>query len=414
MAQQPDRSFIRILETEAGKWVEAGIIAAGQKDRIVDRYRGVAAAEDKAGSGRLITTISVIGAVLVGVGVLLFVASNWSQIPSGGKLGTIFAALFASYGMGFYFRYEKQNLPRIGGALILLGALIFGAGIFLVAQMYNITVHYPNGPLLWGLAVLPLAYVAGLNTLLSLAIIDLLLWLGMEVTFSLSFASISGGITVFISLYLLAGITLWVLGLMHRGFPSLARLSGPYLGIGLFLSLLAGYVLTFDFPQWSFGAPVFAPYYYGLAFLFVVGIALFLASGKKGASWQVETVFITALFLLVLILSLTSGGQASNTTPSFASRDDEYSRMRLGFNLLYALQIIGVIVLGYLRRNRAYVNLGLVFFVLEMIARYFDFFWRLLPRSLFFIGGGLLLLAGGVLLEKKRRKVLASFDGGSD
>ena len=66
--------------------------------------------------------------------------------------------------------------------------------------------------------------------------------------------------------------------------------------------------------------------------------------------------------------------------------------------------------LGYLNKNPAYINIGLLFFVLDVIARYFDFFWKLLPRSLFFIGGGLILLAGSVILERKRRVVLQSFE----
>ena len=413
MTTRPDRTFIHTLETEAGKWLEEGIIEPGQKDRILGRYEGLKAAEDKAGPGKLIATISILGSILVGIGVLLFVASNWSRVPNAGKLAIIFSSLFASYGAGYFLRYEQQGFPRVGAGLILLGSLIFGAGIFLIAQMYHITVHYPNGPLLWGLAVLPLAYLLGLNALLSLAIIDLLIWLGMEATYSLSFLSSYGGFTVFISLFLLAGITLWALGLMHRGFALLAHLSGPYLSFGLFLTFLAGYVLTFDFMQWHFGAPAFKYFYYGFAFLFTAALALFIVKGEKGKTWLAETVFLAALFLIVLLFSLTSRGFQYPYTSDyyeFSRRDQGYNMMRLGFNLLYALQVLGVIVLGYLRRNRAYINLGLVFFVLEVIARYFDFFWKLLPRSLFFIGGGLLLLAGGIVLEKKRRNVLASFN----
>jgi uncharacterized membrane protein len=63
-----------------------------------------------------------------------------------------------------------------------------------------------------------------------------------------------------------------------------------------------------------------------------------------------------------------------------------------------------------MRRYTAYINIGLLFFVLDVIARYFDFFWKLLPRSIFFIIGGIMLLLGGVILEKKRRKILASFN----
>jgi len=37
--------------------------------------------------------------------------------------------------------------------------------------------------------------------------------------------------------------------------------------------------------------------------------------------------------------------------------------------------------------------------------KYFDWFWSLLPRSLFFIVGGLVLVLGGIALEKKRRQI---------
>jgi len=414
MMTNPDRTFIQTLETEAGKWLEEGIVEPEQRDRILGRYAGLQAAEDKAGPGKLIAVISVLGSILVGIGVLLFVASNWPRIPSAGKLAIIFTSLLASYGTGFFLRYERRNYPRVGAGLILLGSFIFGAGIFLIAQMYHISVHYPNGPLLWGLAVLPLAYLLGLNSLLSLALIDLLIWLGMEATFSLSFFSAYGNITIFIALFLLAGITLWAFGLMHRGFSSLEHLSGPYLGMGLFLTFASGYVLTFEFMQWYFGAPALMYFYYGFTFLFAVALALFIVKGEKGKIWIAETAFLAALFLIVLLFCITSKGFWETSPAAYSTeytrRDQGYPMLRLAFNLLYALQVIGVIVLGYLRRNRTYINLGLVFFVLEVIARYFDFFWRLMPRSLFFIGGGLLLMVGGLVLEKKRRAVLASFN----
>jgi uncharacterized membrane protein len=84
--------------------------------------------------------------------------------------------------------------------------------------------------------------------------------------------------------------------------------------------------------------------------------------------------------------------------------------LRLFFNILFALEIFGLIILGFIRRYPVYVNIGLLFFALDVIARYFDFFWELLPRSLFFILGGLLLLFGGIILERKRRKILSSFN----
>ena len=97
-----------------------------------------------------------------------------------------------------------MSYPKVGASLILLGSLIFGAGMFLIAQMYHITVHYPNGPLMWGLGVLPLAYLLRFKSLISLAILDLLIWLGMEVRFWISYSSYYEIVTM-VNLYFMAG-----------------------------------------------------------------------------------------------------------------------------------------------------------------------------------------------------------------
>ncbi len=179
--RKEDFAFHRKLEQEIELWLNEGIILPEQKKRILARYRLLKKADEKAGPGKLITTFSILGSILVGVGVILFVASNWSAIPKWGRLFIIFLSMLSSYGFGYYFHYEAKSYPKVGASLILLGSIIFGAGMFLIAQIYHITVHYPNGPLLWGLAVLPLAYLLKFKSLLSLAILVLLIWLGMEV-----------------------------------------------------------------------------------------------------------------------------------------------------------------------------------------------------------------------------------------
>jgi uncharacterized membrane protein len=97
-------------------------------------------------------------------------------------------------------------------------------------------------------------------------------------------------------------------------------------------------------------------------------------------------------------------------SPKISPMSVKGGSLRLLFNILFALEIFGLIILGFIRRYPTYVNIGLLFFALDVVARYFDFFWELLPRSLFFILGGLLLLFGGIILERKRRKILASFN----
>jgi uncharacterized membrane protein len=276
-------SFHRKLQEETEVWLRENIITPEQREKILARYQRLKEADEKAGPGRLVTTITILGSILIGVGVILFMAANWSEIPRWGKLGIIFSSMLGSYGLGYYLRYGRESFPKAGAALILLGSIIFGAGIFLIAQIYHISVHYPNGPLMWGLGVLPLAYLLGFRTILTLAIIDLLIWLGMESSFHLSLAY--GGVLSFVTLYLASGISLWSIGLMHRGSGSLRKLSSPYIVLGVLLTFSAGYVLTFDVFRASLGSQGLIMFYAGIIGIFLMSGVLYSISGEKEKGW---------------------------------------------------------------------------------------------------------------------------------
>jgi uncharacterized membrane protein len=88
-----DFSFRRRLTREMESWLKEGLITPEQKEKIAARYRVLKEAEEKAGPGKLVTTITVLGSVLVGLGVILFIAANWSEIPRWGKLSVIFVSM---------------------------------------------------------------------------------------------------------------------------------------------------------------------------------------------------------------------------------------------------------------------------------------------------------------------------------
>ena len=81
------------------------------------------------------------------------------------------------------------------------------------------------------------------------------------------------------------------------------------------------------------------------------------------------------------------------------------------FNALLFLGILGLLFSGYLRGRESLINIGLAFFILDVITRYFEFGWTLLDRSLVFIVAGAVLLAGGFLLERGRRHVFRRMRG---
>ena len=74
-------------------------------------------------------------------------------------------------------------------------------------------------------------------------------------------------------------------------------------------------------------------------------------------------------------------------------------------NVLLFSSVIGLIHSGLAEHKSFYVNSAFSLFTITLLSRYFDTFWGLMDRSLFFIIGGLLLIFGGYWLEKKRRQL---------
>ena len=115
---------------------------------------------------RIVLTIAVL---LIGAGIFSFIAANWQVMGKPLKLMVIIGSMLTSYIAGWYIKTNKQ-MEKTGMALILLGAIIYGSGIFLVAQMFNIRANWPDGFILWMFGVLALAYALDSYGLYYLAI----------------------------------------------------------------------------------------------------------------------------------------------------------------------------------------------------------------------------------------------------
>jgi len=84
--------------------------------------------------------ISVLGAGVFGLGVILFFAYNWEVIPKFGKLAIVFASVIVFHGLGLFFG------RRLTGAMRAVDA------------SYHMDEHFPTAFLIWGLGVLALAW----------------------------------------------------------------------------------------------------------------------------------------------------------------------------------------------------------------------------------------------------------------
>lgn len=106
---------------------------------------------------KTVQIILIAGAVLVAAGIFSFIASHWQHFSRFGKIMWILVALLTVYGLGWYLE-TKKGYARTAHTLYFLGTLIYGAGIFLVAQIFNIRANWPDGFILWMLGALAMGF----------------------------------------------------------------------------------------------------------------------------------------------------------------------------------------------------------------------------------------------------------------
>ena len=97
-----------------------------------------------------------------------------------GKLAVIFGGLVGSARHGFWLRFGGRW--RLSSEIVFfLACLLYGAAIWLIAQMFHIQSHYPDGIWFWALGVLPFALC--LDTLLLHVLYAglLAIWVGTEI-----------------------------------------------------------------------------------------------------------------------------------------------------------------------------------------------------------------------------------------
>jgi uncharacterized membrane protein len=149
--------FRELLKQELQLWQMDGLIGTEQSSAISQRYQLDQMAKES--TNRLLLAIYIIGATLIGAGAISFVAAHWENISPWVKIVLIVACMLTGHIAGFYLWKVSAKSPRLGHALIVLGTLVFGANIGLMAQIFHIKSNFYNGLYAWAIGAIIMAYV---------------------------------------------------------------------------------------------------------------------------------------------------------------------------------------------------------------------------------------------------------------
>ena len=167
------------LLDELSLWRRDAIVSEQQAQRIADLYEGAGELAER-GRSRAVFVLMAAAATLVGLAAMLLIGYNWQDLSRWNKLGIVLITLALTHGFGFFLRY-RRNSPALSEHVFFLGCLFYGAGIWLVAQVFHINAHYPDGIWWWAVGVLPFALALETRLLHALLVGLLALWAGQEV-----------------------------------------------------------------------------------------------------------------------------------------------------------------------------------------------------------------------------------------
>lgn len=142
------------LERDLDAWIEGGLVPAQNRASILDTVA----------EGRRVdasVALAVVGALLLGIAAIAFIAANWSEIPRLARFALVIGVFLATAaGASWAARAER---PILTNTLMTVAALIYAAAIGLTGQIFDIAGDPQRALRGAGLAAFALAF-AGRST----------------------------------------------------------------------------------------------------------------------------------------------------------------------------------------------------------------------------------------------------------
>jgi uncharacterized membrane protein len=382
-------------ETWLARWRSAGLI----DDATAARIRTYEESHAKPSSRRWqVLAALIFGAILLGAGILLFVAAHWDRLSPLARMLLVLAMLVFFHGLGIL---SRSRFSGFATAMHGVGTLSAGAAIGLVGQIFNMQEHWPSAVMLWALcaafgwALLRDQFQQTLTLLLAPA------WIMSE---WMDRANDYGGMTTYMARVLAVVAAVYITGFLHS---RRRAVFGILFAAGALLLPVAVIVLSAGWSVAGYGRQQadFLPLSYRL---WAIGLALMAIA----AGWFLDHKSWAPL-LAVAVMAWALPWAQSTFVDKTPARTWSHSEPNV---LAYALPAaVAVFFVWWGIRNQAkpLVNYGMVAFALTVMWFYFASVMDKLDRSLGLIGLGILFLAGGWALEYTRRRIVAGMETGA-
>ena len=176
------------LADELAKWREDGLISDETARKIAAKYD-----IDLSGANeRRSFILKLVAYLFLALSLFTLVGANWEELPRAVRLIIVLGILATVNFSGVLV--QKNGKETQATTLFFLGNFCYGAAIVLVAQIYHLGEHMPDGVLLWAVGALALGLATRKSIITLQALILGLVWFLMEFEFS----GVSHGFLLFI------------------------------------------------------------------------------------------------------------------------------------------------------------------------------------------------------------------------
>jgi len=134
MDERGTRAFRAGLRDALPRWRAEGLVDEAAAARLAARHD----LDDAALDGLGLLPVYVLAALLVGSGVVSLVAWHWDELARTAKVALVLGMVAGAHLGGAALRRSGRHAWLAEG-VTLLGSLLFGAGIALMAQIFNVT-----------------------------------------------------------------------------------------------------------------------------------------------------------------------------------------------------------------------------------------------------------------------------------